>query len=144
MVTEYGGKGVQTLVPEVVTKIMQRRAHVKGQMKKCTDPALYETLNTIQLTMKTLQNAIYGYCGSQTSGMTLTCLAATVCAIAQYQNRTVLHLARSRHVRVIYGDTDSVFLFLFVYDIHQCYIILIYTTKTHPISFCKPRSDVHM
>jgi DNA polymerase elongation subunit (family B) len=104
-VIAYDGIPVQTLVPEVTQEIMERREKIKAQMKLEKDFFIVATLNARQLTAKVQANGLYGFIGSTSSGMTLMAVAACVCLIAQFMNRTVIYEAHKIGARTIYGDS---------------------------------------
>lgn len=110
-VIAYDGVQVETIVPEVTSEIMERRAALKKLMKTFPEGSFnYDTLNNRQLTAKVQANGLYGFIGSTTSGMNVMPVAAAVCVIAQFMNRSVIYEAHKTGIcRIIYGDTDSTF-----------------------------------
>ncbi len=116
-VTHYDGIPIQTIIPEIVDEIMERRNKLKIQMKKTTDPFTLGTLNCRQLTAKIQANALYGFIGSTSSGMNVMAIAAAVCLIAQYMNRKCIYEAKKRGACVTGGDTDSSFSLWNIVDV---------------------------
>jgi DNA polymerase delta subunit 1 len=110
-VLEYDGVPVESITDKIVSEITNNRKQIRTAMKTVLDPFLLDSLDAAQLSAKVLQNGSYGFLGSPTSGMLCTALAAAVTAIGQYMNKTVRHLALSKHgARCVGGDTDSTFL----------------------------------
>lgn len=109
-IVKYDGEPVCSIVDKIVSEVVQNRKRVRAMMKGVTDKFLLGSLNARQLSCKVLQNALYGFLGSKTSGMTCLALAAAVCIIGQYQNKVMLAAGLARGYRKIYGDTDSCML----------------------------------
>jgi DNA polymerase elongation subunit (family B) len=110
-VSHYAGEKVRSITDKIVSTITENRKAIRRSMKTIKDKFLLASLNAAQLSAKVLQNGSYGFLGSKTSGMLCTALAASVCLIGQWMNKTVRHLAMSKYgCRVVYGDTDSVFI----------------------------------
>jgi len=89
-VYKYNGKVVQTILPAIMKMIMESRAAIKRKMKVEKDPFVKATLDCMQLTEKIRNNGAYGFLGSNTSGMQCNALAAMICMLGAWQNRTVM------------------------------------------------------
>jgi DNA polymerase elongation subunit (family B) len=110
-VLKYDGCPVSSITDKIIAEITQNRKNVRQQMKTVTDPFLHQSLDAQQLTCKVLQNGAYGFLGSDTSGLSCMALAAAICVIGQYYNKTVRYTALKKFgCRCVGGDTDSVFL----------------------------------
>ena len=111
LVKSYDGQPVKTITDRVLRDITAHRKRIRARMADVQDPFLYASLNAAQLSAKVLQNGTYGFLGSATSGMQCTALAAAVCTIGQWMNKTVRFTALSQFgCRCVGGDTDSCFL----------------------------------
>jgi DNA polymerase elongation subunit (family B) len=107
-ISHYDGVPVQSITDVLVRDVMTNRTRTRAKMKTVTDPFQYQSLDAQQLCCKVLQNAVYGACGSETFPIMCTALAASVCTIGQWMNKTVRNLAMERGCICVYGDTDSV------------------------------------
>lgn len=110
LISRYDGKDVRSITDRIVGDVVQNRKRVRARMKTTTDKFSLQSLNGTQLSMKVLQNAFYGACGSETFGVPCTAIAASVCTIGQWMNKTIRHRALARGCRCVYGDTDSIFV----------------------------------
>jgi DNA polymerase delta subunit 1 len=111
-------KGV---VPEILEMLLEERADVKLMLRDELDPAMRVIYDLRQKALKVAANAFYGFLGAQSSR--LRCLPIAECTLAlgrsallsakrwieQDDGRDTPQLPRAR-TRVIYGDTDSVFV----------------------------------
>ena len=108
LVVAYNGVRTRTVTDKLVSAVMENRKRVRKQMKAVTDPFVHNSLDAEQLSCKVLQNAFYGACGSDTFAIPCTAIAAAVCVIGQWMNKTVRYLALRKGCICVYGDTDSV------------------------------------
>jgi len=105
---KYKGVPVRTITPQIVSEIVQMRKNIrKAQAKETFGTFQWNTMERAQLAAKVVQNSVYGYIGSDTSGMTCTALAAAVTQIGQWMNRNVRFIILFFGGLVLYGDTDS-------------------------------------
>lgn len=109
-IVSYNGRAVQTITDHIIADVMSNRQRIKGLIKTVTDPFQKQTLQAMELCCKVLQNGCYGAMGSETFALPCMAVAATVCAIGQWMNKTVRYTAMTRGCRCVYGDTDSVML----------------------------------
>lgn len=107
-IKKYDGQPIRTVTDDIVYKVMKNRKDVRTKMKTVTDPFLLQSMDAQQLCCKVLQNAFYGACGSETFSIPCTAVAASICVIGQWMNKTVRHRGMLRGGRCVYGDTDSV------------------------------------
>ncbi len=99
---------VQTITPQIVHDIVELRKSIRREQAKEEEGSFkWNTLERGQLAAKVVQNSVYGYIGSETSGMTCTALAASVTALGQYANKCVRACIMFRGNQTVYGDTDS-------------------------------------
>ncbi len=95
----------------VLERLLELRRRVKEEMKKYPpDSPEYRVLDERQKALKILANASYGYMGW--SGARWYCreCAEAVTAWGRHLIRTAIEIARKLGLKVIYGDTDSLFV----------------------------------
>ncbi len=95
----------------VLERLLTLRKRVKEEMKKYPpDSPEYRLLDERQKALKVLANASYGYMGW--SGARWYCreCAEAVTAWGRHLIRTAIEIARKLGLKVIYGDTDSLFV----------------------------------
>lgn len=91
-----------------------RDMRVKWYKKRAKDKALPESVqnlyNVVQLTLKVFLNASYGVMGAE--AFTLYCppVAEATAAVGRYAITHTIEKANSLGIKVLYGDTDSIFL----------------------------------
>ena len=107
-IKSYDGKPIRTVTDDIVYNVMKNRKEVRARMKTTKDPFLLQSMDAQQLCCKVLQNAFYGACGSETFSIPCTAIAASICVIGQWMNKTVRYRGMLRGGRCVYGDTDSV------------------------------------
>ena len=104
----------QGIFPKLLKKFLSARRAVKKIMKKEKDPLKKSVLDKEQLSLKVLCNATYGFTGVRKNavlGMYEMMLMVTSMG-RYYQLITVDYLAKKYAIPTIYGDTDSVFIWL--------------------------------
>lgn len=96
-------------IPTVIDEVIKRRVRVKEIIKATGND---KTLNARQMALKTIANSMYGYFGFfGARWYSLEC-AKAITAFGRNHIQKVIEDAKSSGFRVIYGDTDSVFLSL--------------------------------
>ncbi len=111
------------VLPQVLDEILETRAMIKRCMKvykgKDVPPSLFRTLEAKQLALKYVANVTYGYTSATFSGRCACPVVAD--AIVELARRTLSSTmdlckewgkegGRWSGARVVYGDTDSVFV----------------------------------
>ena len=100
------------VLPKTLDILLKKRKEFKEKMEdKQYDEAQRSVYNGLQLAYKVVANSVYGQCGSRTSPIRKLCVAASTTAAG----RKALYLAKSVvetefGAKVIYGDTDSIFI----------------------------------
>lgn len=116
------GKPVRSITDKIAAEVVKNRKMIRAEMKIISKQLMTATdderdiinftlvsMDAAQLSAKVLQNALYGFLGSDTSGMLCTALAAAVTCISAVQNKQMRHFVIGEmNARVVYGDTDSV------------------------------------
>lgn len=93
-------------IPEILKTLLKERAKVKEKMKSNNDKMLYVQ----QWALKILANSFYGYMGyPRARWYSLECAESTTAWGRMYLKR-IIDMAKKEDLKVIYGDTDSVFI----------------------------------
>ena len=107
----------KSLLARMLTEILETRIMVKGGMKEDKDDkTLQQLLNNRQLALKLIANVTYGYTSASFSGR-MPC-AEIADSIVQTGRETLeraiamIHSVERWGAEVVYGDTDSLFIYL--------------------------------
>jgi DNA polymerase zeta len=107
----------KSLLAKMLTEILETRVMVKSGMKSDhDDKALQRLLNNRQLALKLIANVTYGYTSASFSGR-MPC-SEIADSIVQTGRETLekaialIHSVRRWDAEVVYGDTDSIFVYL--------------------------------
>lgn len=114
----YAKTGIRkSLLAKMLTEILETRVMVKSGMKQDKDDkALQQLLNNRQLALKLLANVTYGYTSASFSGR-MPC-SEIADSIVQTGRDTLekavalIHSVERWGAEVVYGDTDSLFIYL--------------------------------
>ena len=99
-------------ISKSIKRIIDARSDVKREMKKTKDSSVYRILYARQLSLKTVANSMYGYLGFEMSRWYCLGCARSVTAFGRHHIKTVISDAQKEGFKVIYSDTDSVFISL--------------------------------
>ncbi|BCU67430.1 DNA polymerase I [Sulfolobales archaeon HS-7] len=83
----------------------------KKKAKSAKDKELKEYYDVVQRAMKVFINATYGVFGAETFPLYAPAVAESTTAIGRYVITTTSNYARELGLRVLYGDTDSLFIY---------------------------------
>jgi DNA polymerase zeta len=107
----------RSLLAKMLTEILETRVMVKSGMKQdLDDNVLQRLLNNRQLALKLIANVTYGYASASFSGR-MPC-AEIADSIVQSARETLeksiamIHSVKKWDAEVVYGDTDSLFVYL--------------------------------
>lgn len=105
------------ILPSMLEEILNTRVMVKQSMKKIKDnSALKKLLDARQMGLKLIANVTYGYTGATFSGrMPSVEVADSIVGKARETLERAIHLIENTskwRAKVIYGDTDSLFILL--------------------------------
>ncbi|KAM7220031.1 hypothetical protein V8F06_004545 [Rhypophila decipiens] len=107
----------KSLLAKMLTEILEARVMVKSGMKQDKDDkTLQQLLNNRQLALKLLANVTYGYTSASFSGR-MPC-SEIADSIVQTGRETLeraiayIHSVKRWDAEVVYGDTDSLFIYL--------------------------------
>ncbi|EQB68606.1 MAG: hypothetical protein AMDU5_GPLC00010G0146 [Thermoplasmatales archaeon Gpl] len=97
------------LIPELLQTLMARRDQVKKQMKQATGDEK-DYLDGVQNAIKILMNTFYGVLASSFYRFTNPELGSSVTSFARNTIMGLIDKLKKKDLKVIYGDTDSVFI----------------------------------
>ncbi|KAJ2230442.1 DNA polymerase zeta [Coemansia sp. RSA 518] len=106
------------LLGRMLQEILDSRVMIKDAMKQWGgDEALHKNLDSWQLGLKLIANVTYGYTGASFSGrMPCVEIADAIVQSGRETLESAIRLIHSRYAewggKVVYGDTDSVFVWL--------------------------------
>lgn len=96
------------LLPKILSDLMKDRDEAKAHMKEA-DAETKKYYDGLQNAIKILMNAFYGVFASSFYRFTNPRIGATITSIARENTKSVISKLEEEGLRVIYGDTDSVF-----------------------------------
>ena len=105
--------GSKHTLPNIVAKLLAARKSKRKEAEKENDPFRKALLDAEQLAYKLTANSLYGQLGSSTFKIRLQNLAASVTAYGRKQilfAKEAIEVFYGPQARVIYGDTDSLFV----------------------------------
>jgi len=106
-------KKKEGFIPTILKQIFEERAVLKKKMKSLDKNSVdYKILDARQYALKILLNSTYGYLGFPISRWYCLDCAAAITAYGRTYIKKVVDFLNERGYRVIYGDTDSVFVLL--------------------------------
>lgn len=96
---------------EVLSRLIEARDQVRAELKKL-DPksSKYRLLDARQKAIKVITNATYGYAGWIGARWYIKPVAEAVTAWGRYTITKTIKIAEGLSLKVIYGDTDSIFI----------------------------------
>ncbi len=98
-------------IPSVLKEIFEERAELKRRLKTLPkDSEEYRLLDARQYSLKILANATYGYMGFPNARWYCLDCAAAITAWGRKYISFVAEEAKKRGFKIIYGDTDSIFI----------------------------------
>ncbi|MBI2674879.1 MAG: ribonuclease H-like domain-containing protein [Candidatus Aenigmarchaeota archaeon] len=98
------------MVTEILEGIINRRVKAKQAMENSRDAEEKGRLFNQQFALKILANAFYGYYGYAGSRWYSRICAQSITSWGRHYIKKVIGIAESHGLRVLYGDTDSLFL----------------------------------
>ncbi len=98
-------------IPKLLKNLLEKRSLIKSELKTVDSESEREKeLNAQSYAIKILANSFYGYLGFYGARWYSIDCAAAVTAMGRKYIDQVIKTARKHDIKVIYGDTDSVFL----------------------------------
>jgi len=108
------------ILPKIIKEFLSARRAVKKQMRYEEDEDKKATLNARQLALKTMANSLYGYTGYTRSKLYKIDLAASITSVGRENIMLTKNLIEENYkYKIIYGDTDSVFVGIDVTDLDE-------------------------
>ncbi|MGC8609110.1 MAG: DNA polymerase domain-containing protein, partial [Thermoplasmata archaeon] len=98
------------LIPQILSDLMNERDSVKARMKKATNQDEKNFLDGIQGAIKVLMNTFYGVLASSFYRFTDQRIGSAITAFARNTIKHIINVIEDQGLKVIYGDTDSVFI----------------------------------
>ncbi len=99
------------LYREILSELIRARREVKEKLKSLQeDSPYYRVLQARQKALKVIANATYGYTGWVGARWYLKPVAEATAAWGRYYLRSIIAMAEEAGFKVIYGDTDSIFI----------------------------------
>ena len=99
-------------IPKIIEDLIKRRMRVKEIMKGAKDEKTRKLLDARQESLKVMSNSFYGYLGFSAARWYSIESALSITAYARHYIKDVIEKAEKQGFKVIYSDTDSVFLTL--------------------------------
>ena len=114
------------LIPIILKELLLTRIMIKNSMKLYDkNSETYKFLHNRQLGIKSLANVIYGYTSAGYSGrMPNIEISDSILSIGRKMLGTAIkHIEKNKNCKVIYGDTDSLFISVFNKNKEEAIII---------------------
>jgi len=120
-ISEQQYKSLKGMCPKCsLLKYMNKRAEAREQYKTETDKENKRILRAKQLALKDLANSLYGYTGYARSRLFVMNIANSITSLGRDAiTRTQKLIEENYPIKVIYADTDSVFLKSNVNDLDE-------------------------
>lgn len=100
------------VLPKIVKELIETRAAVKKLAKEAADSEVKRTMNAKQLALKDMSNSLYGYTGYIRSRLYVMEVASSITGYGRENIMKTRELIETGFpaVKVLYGDTDSIFI----------------------------------
>jgi len=99
------------IIPKIISKLIKERAVVKKLLKISTDENEKRVLDAKQEALKRMANAFYGYTGYMRARVYSIEIANAITSCGRFLiQKTKEIVERDKRFKVIYGDTDSLFI----------------------------------
>jgi DNA polymerase I len=98
------------LLPKILTELMAERDKLKRMMKEAKSEEDRDYYRGLQEAVKILMNAFYGVFASSFYRFTDQRISGSITAFARQEIQKVIRQLEEDHHKVIYSDTDSVFI----------------------------------
>ncbi|MCD6461767.1 MAG: hypothetical protein J7L61_03395, partial [Thermoplasmata archaeon] len=97
------------LVPSLLEELMERREEAKARMKNASTEEERWYYDGLQNAIKVLMNSFYGVFASSFYRFTNKDIGSAITSFARSNVKSIIASLEDEGIRVIYGDTDSVF-----------------------------------
>jgi DNA polymerase I len=96
---------------EILTYLIGVRSEIRGKMQKLDPETVeYRILDARQKAVKVITNAAYGYAGWTGARWYIKPVAEAASAWGRHTIQTAIDMAEKTGLKVVYGDTDSLFV----------------------------------
>jgi DNA polymerase I len=96
---------------DVLSYLIGVRSEIRAKMKTLSaDSVEYQVLDARQKAVKVITNAVYGYAGWVSARWYRKPVAEAASAWGRYMILTAIRMAENAGLKVVYGDTDSLFV----------------------------------
>ncbi len=96
---------------ELLLRLIKTRDEIRSRMKPSPPNSMeYRVLNARQKAVKVITNAAYGYAGWTGARWYIKPVAEAAAAWGRYTILTAIKMAEEKGLKVVYGDTDSIFV----------------------------------
>lgn len=108
----------QGIIPKILTGLLDARASTKKKMESETDEFVKKILDGLQNAFKITANSLYGLIGAPTSPIYFREIAAATTATGRDMLQCAKRVVNKHYptAKVIYGDTDSIFVKFLILD----------------------------
>jgi len=109
----------QGVLPQILNELMAARKRAKLDLKEATDPLKRSVLDGRQLALKVSANSVYGFTGAQNGMLPCLAISSSVTSYGRTMIEETKRICETRYTKangypadakVVYGDTDSVFV----------------------------------
>ena len=109
---KYFFKKERGIIPSIVKPLLDKRGEVNNKLGliKDRESREYKTLHMEQYTLKTIANSFYGVLGSPVFRLYNREVASSITYLARMTITEVKRWYEEKGFKIIYGDTDSLFL----------------------------------
>ena len=113
------------IIPAIIKPLLERREIVKKEMKQIEDSNSREFKSKFmeQYTLKTIANSFYGVLGYPSFRLYKREVAEAVTYLSRMTIKEVTKWFNEKNLKVIYGDTDSVFVEMHIKTVEEFKIL---------------------
>nr|AAZ32459.1 DNA polymerase family B [uncultured euryarchaeote Alv-FOS1] len=97
------------IIPKILRELMEKRDALKKKMRTAKTEEERNYYDGLQKAVKILMNTFYGVLASSFYRFTDPRIGASITAFARETIKKIIGMIESRDLKVVYGDTDSIF-----------------------------------
>lgn len=106
-------------IPEILKELIERRVEIKRKLKEASDKNEKTIYQSQQWALKILANSFYGYMGYPRSRWYSKEAASSIASWGREYIHKAIKIADEMGLKVLYGDTDSLFVGLGSEDVEK-------------------------
>ncbi len=111
------------IMPKILRELIETRKKVRKEISNEKDPERRRILNAKQLALKDMANSLYGYTGYIRARLYVLDVASVITAFGrEIITKTKMLIEEKYPVKVIYSDTDSVFIKTNIKDLDMAWV----------------------